>query len=118
MEVWSFGWHRPRDARDKGISERIFEQYSGELYGLLCSLTGGEAKNVIKGMGETGVSEGFKAMALLSKRFDSRTSASLLQAYLEVVAPTGLKGNDIIPGINRWETRVQLLRGRHDEDRK
>ena len=79
-------------------------------------MTGGEAKNVIKGMGETGILEGFKAMALLSKRFDSRTSASLLQAYLEVVAPTTLKGNDVIPGINRWETRVQLLRGRHDEE--
>ena len=32
------------------------------------------------------------------------------------MAPTTLKGNDVIPSINRWETRVQLLRGRHDEE--
>ena len=103
-------------AVNKGISDEMFYRYSGELSGVLCSLTGGEAKNMLKAMSDIGELEGFKALAILSQRFDTQTPASLLQAFLEVVSPQSLKGNEVVAGINRWETKVSQLRGRHQEE--
>ena len=100
-----------------GLDIPTYEKYRGELYGVLVQLTGGEAKNIVRGIVEAGSGkDGFKALLLLNRRYDCRTQASLLQAFLEVVNPPQLKGlADIVPGIGRWEARVVSLKNRHDE---
>ena len=61
------------------IDEDRFHQYSGELYGVLVSLTSGEARNILRGMADKGEAyNGYKGLLLLNKRFDSKTTASLL----------------------------------------
>ena len=69
------------------MNDEIYEKYSHELYGILCSLTGGEAKTVLKGIVDSGSGQdGFKGLLVMNRRFDTRTSASLLQTYLDVVS--------------------------------
>ena len=72
------------------IEEKLHFKYKGELFGILCQLTGGEAKNVIKGISDSaGYSGGgFKALWMLKKRFDSKTFSSILGACFDVVKPT------------------------------
>ena len=71
-------------------------------------------KNVVDMGGEQ---DGFRGLKVLQKRFDSVTAASLMNAYLEVVAPTPIKrADELIGGIHRWETKVALLLNRYKED--
>ena len=88
---------------DKDLNNEIYEKYSHALYGILCSLTGGEAKTVLKGIVDAGSGQdGFKGMLVMNRRFDTRTSASLLQGYLDVVSPPGIKGTgDLVSGIHK-----------------
>ena len=85
----------------------VYEKYKSELYGLLVSLTSGEAKGLLKNMVDMGgEQDGFRGLRVLQKRFDSVTTASLLQAYLEVVSPPQIKGaGDLVSGIHKWETK-------------
>jgi len=86
---------------EDGLDTERFNKYSGELYGVLVSLTSNEGFNILKGMADTGEAhDGYKGLLLLNDRFDSRTAAGLLQSYLDAVHPTGLKGpHDVVPGI-------------------
>ena len=83
----------------------------GELYGVLVSLTEGEAKSLLRGIHEAGFgNDKFRGLLYVNKRFGRRTQASLLQAYLEMVNPPHIKGiSDIIPGIHRRENKVNAL---------
>ena len=106
-------------AEDDGISLDRYDKYSGELYGVLVSQTGSEARNILRGMADSGDSyNGYKGLLLLNKRFDSKTAASLLQSYLEVVHPDKLKGSsEVIAGIQKWERKVGELAQRYGEKR-
>ena len=60
--------------------------------------------------------DGFKAMLALQERFDVQTTSSILQALLEVVKPTGIKGDkDMVSGIMGWETLLGTLENRFGE---
>ena len=53
------------------VGKDIHRKYSSELYGLLVSLTSGEAKGILKGMLDSKMpSDGFKALVVLRRRFD------------------------------------------------
>jgi hypothetical protein len=103
---------------DADIQVWTYEKYTAELYGIICSLTTGEAKNVVRGIMDTSLAQdGYKALVILNKRFDAKTSASLLQSFLDVVKPQAMKGTqDIVSGIHKWETRVTGLKSRYGED--
>ena len=74
------------------IKDDLYRKYSGELFGVLISLTDGEPKSMLRGLSESGTgSDGFKGLIHLVGRYDRRTQASLLQAYMEVVNPPGIK---------------------------
>ena len=52
---------------------------------------------MLRGIAEAGHgNDGFRGLLYLNKRFDRRTQASLLQAYLEVMSPLGIKGVGIL----------------------
>ena len=100
------------------VAKAAYEKYSGEVYGVLCGLTTGEAKSVIKGVVDRGFKQdGFKALVDLNRRYDTRTAASLLQSYLEVVNPPGIKGLEgMAAGIHKWEAKVSALMCRYKEE--
>ena len=61
--------------------------------------------------------DGFKALVMLSKRYDAKTSASLLQAFLDVVKPPSIKNTqDLVSGVNKWEVKVTALKSRYAKD--
>ena len=64
-----------------------------ELYSVLISLTESDAEGLVKGMADFGGGYvGFLASKVLQNRYDITSTAVLLQAYLEVVAPPKIKG--------------------------
>ena len=96
-----------------------YEYYKGQLYGILVSLTegGSEARAVLKGFEDRGEElDGFRGLLALHERFDVQTTSSMLQAFLEVVKPGGIKGDkDMVGAISRWETLVGALENRFGE---
>ena len=49
-----------------------------------------------------GFGDGFRALWILNKRFDSRTCTSVLQAFLDVVKPPVIKNaSEVTAGIHR-----------------
>ena len=103
---------------DKDFTRELWDTYSGELYGVLVSITGGEAKSLVRGVVDLGFKQdGFKALVMLNERFGSRNSATLLQAFLEVVNPPQIKKiQDIVAMVHKWESRVAALKRRYQED--
>ena len=54
--------------------------------------------------------DGFRAILALSHRYDQRTTATLLQASLDVVGPQAFKNvQDVLVGIPKWEGKVASL---------
>ena len=61
--------------------------------------------------------DGFRAILALNHRYDQRTTATLLQASLDVVGPPVLKSvNDVLSGVPKWEGKIACLLNRHRED--
>ena len=101
---------------DGDLSLPVYHKYSADLYGTLVLLTTGEAKSVLRSMTDSGLPQcGYAALLLLDQRFESRTSASLLASYLEVVTPATLKTSELVSGIHQWETKVAALNKRYNE---
>ena len=96
----------------------VYNKYTGELFGVLVVLTEGEPKSILRGITESGFSaDGFRGLYALGRRYDRRTQASLLQAYLEVVNPPAIKGmGDLQGGLLRWENKCAALKARYSEE--
>ena len=77
----------------------------------------GEARSILKGFEDRGDElDGFKALLALQERFDVQTTSSILQALLEVVKPSGIRGDkDMVSGIMKWETLLGALENRFGE---
>eukprot|EP00973_Karenia_brevis_P031299 4320007-Karenia_brevis.AAC.1 len=54
--------------------------------------------------------DGFKALVVLSQRFDVKTSSSMLSSSPEVVSPKQVKEIVIVQGVHQWERRVADLK--------
>jgi len=113
--------YRARDeefdpASYEGVNHQLYEKYKSELYGVVVSLTVGEAKSVVRGISESGNNnDGFKALVVLQCRYDKKTKANLLRTFLDVTNPPGIKGvNTIIKSIHAWESKVSVLKSRYD----
>ena len=103
---------------DLDLNQGIYDKYTSELFGVICSWTSGEAKNLVKGIVDAGYGhDGFKGLLILNRRFDVKTSASLLQSYLEVVSPRPIRNVlDVANCIHHWEAKCAALKSRYDED--
>ena len=104
---------------DQEMDVDLYEAYKGQLYGVLVVLTEreGEARNILKGFEDRGDElDGFKALLALQERFDVQTTSSILQALLQVVKPSGIRGDkDMVSGIMGWETLLGTLENRFGE---
>ena len=110
-------WRFEIDGHSSGISKHCYSKYSSELFGLLTSLTAGEAQTILKGMVDAGHgNDGFKALRIFNRRFDSITPSGMLQAFVGVVDPPKCKSElDISQCVHAWEAKVALLNSRHNE---
>ena len=72
---------------------------------------------ILKGFKDRGEElDGFRALLALQERFDVQTTSSILQALLEVVKPTGIRGDkEMVAGILKWETLLGALENRFGE---
>ena len=111
------GLDKWKPEEDGDLDKELYDKYTGELYGVLCSVTQGEPKNIVRGIVDAySMQDGFRALAALNHRYDQRTTATLLQASLEVVGPPSLKGvQEVLVGVPRWEAKVASLFNRHNE---
>ena len=86
----------------EGMKER-----GAELFEVLCLLTSGGAKLMIR---EAQDNDGFAAWQILAKTFGRKTLASSLRKYREAVNPTQAKdASDIVGAITRWESAIKEL---------
>ncbi len=90
-----------RPEEDRLLRRDFYERYKSELYGILCSMTQGEPKHIVRSIvGAHSEQDGFRAILALNHRYDQRTTATLLQASLDVVGPPALKSvNDVLVGV-------------------
>ena len=107
-----------KDLLDLAVPAAIKTQHSGELFLLLCELTGAEANSLVRGVAskpEFGRC-GFAAFYALSHRFNPRTPGRALQFLLTVVNPPVVKDVRLVPkAVEEWELRRSILREEFDE---
>ena len=103
---------------DRFLNRDLYRRYKGELYGVLCSTTQGVPKDIVRSIVDTySEQDGFRAILALNHRYDQRTTATLLQASLDVVGPPALKSvQDVLNGVPKWEGKIASLFNRHQEE--
>ena len=103
---------------DRFLNRDLYSKYKSELYGILCSTTQREPKNIVRSIVDAhSDQDGFRALLALNHRYDQRTTATLLQASLDVVGPPALKSvNDVLSGVPKWEGEIASLFNRHREE--
>ena len=103
---------------DRFLKEDLYDKYKSELYGVLCSTTQGDPKNIVRSIVDAhSDQDGFRALLALNHRYDQRTTATLLQASLDVVGPPTLKSvQDVLNGVPKWEGKIASLFNRHREE--
>jgi len=81
-------------------------------------VTQGEPKNIVRSTVDAhSEQDGFRAILALNHRYDQRTTATLLQASLDVVGPPALKSvQEVLVGVPRWEGKIASLFNRHREE--
>ena len=99
-------------ALEKAVPKEIKDRHGGELFLVLCELTGGEANSVVRSVAtkpEFGRC-GFAAFYALSYRFNPRTPSRALQFLFTVVNPPVVKDIRLIPkAIEDWEAKKSKL---------
>ena len=90
------------DIKWDGLEER-----SKELYDILCMLTTGEAKAIIR---EVPGGDGVMAWQLMTKAYARKTLARTLRRYREVMNPRQSKEvTDIVGSVAKWENKMKEL---------
>ena len=100
------------------VQPELRAQHGGELFGILCGLTTGDANAVVRGVtAKAGMGRcGFTAYYSLSFRFNPKTPAGALQFFFQFINPPMLKDVRQIPkGIEKWEAKRSTLRGEFDQ---
>ena len=99
---------------DQFVDEPELEQWSDELYDILCSVLNGESLAIIRGVPDM---NGFMAWKRLYARFNPTTPAKALTAMLEVMNPQKVQDVYMIPkAIDAWELKMLTLKKEFDED--
>ena len=90
-----------------GLAYEGMRERGAELFEVLCMLTSGGAKLMIR---EAQDNDGFAAWQILARTFGRKTLASSLRKYREAVNPTQAKEtSDIVGAITRWESAMKEL---------
>ena len=80
------------------LDVEIEGKYGSELFGILCSLTSGEANVVVRSVLSKGVGYcGFAALHALNSRFNPKTPARVLHYLGQVISPMPVKDVRMLP---------------------
>ena len=92
-------------------------KYGTQLFKVLCWLTIGEAKIVVRSVNDKGAGWcGFAALCLLSQRFNPKTSARILQYLTTVLSPAPVKDVRMLDrAIEGWESKRSRLKSEFGE---
>ena len=96
----------------------VMTRYRQALYGVLISLTSGEANSVVRNVSTRvgGGKCGFGAFYALCVRFNPKTPVRALQFFTQVVNPPVIKNVRELPAaIESWEAKRSLLFNEHEE---
>ena len=90
-----------------GVTYDGMKERGAELFEVLCQLTSGSAKLMIR---EAQDRDGFAAWQILSRTFGRKTLANSLRKYREVVNPKQTKeASDIVGAVTKWENALKEL---------
>ena len=94
---------------DEVVNAEVKAKFGAELFGVLCSLTGGEANVVVRSVVQKGAGYcGFSALCLLSQRFNPKTPARVLQFLTAILNPTPVKDVRLLErAVEEWEFRAK-----------
>ena len=81
------------------------------LFGVLCSLTGGEANAIVRSFNANmGARCGYRACYALNVRYNPKTPARMLQLLTQVVSPAQVKNiRELTMAIKKWIARKAML---------
>ena len=97
---------------DNPVKYKDMAKRGRELFEVLCMLTTGDAKAVIK---EVPGGDGLAAWQLLTKSFARRTLARTLRRYKEAVNPKQVsEASEIVGALAKWENGVKELERTED----
>ena len=72
---------------------------------------------MVRGVLDSGMQDGYKALSILNHRYDAKTTSSLLKAFMDSVSPPSIKsGMGIVKGVHEWEASVSTLKCRYNEE--
>ena len=70
------------------VDVELEAKYGGALYNLVCDLTTGEAKKIVKAISDKhGTQDGFAALVAINNAFNQKTPGSLIQALMSAINP-------------------------------
>ena len=103
---------------DMVLDEEMKDKYGSELFGVLCSLTSGEANVVVRSILQKGAGYcGFAALCVLSQRFNPKTPARILQFLTTVLNPPAVKDVRLLErAVEEWEIKVGKLKVEFGEE--
>ena len=106
----------PRE--DPDVDMGTHERYSEELFSVLVGLTEGDAKGIVRSLVDRGLpQDGYRALIELNRRYDYKTAASLLHAFMAVVNPDKIQRvEDVQKRLAIWEGSIAKLKSRYGED--
>jgi hypothetical protein len=100
------------------IEQEVKAKFANELYGVLCSLTTGEANVVVRSVIAKGVGYcGFSALHVLNLRFNPKTPALVLQHLGLVINPAPVKDVRLLAkALEDWEAKTVKLKMEFNEE--
>jgi hypothetical protein len=98
---------------DLGNKDEHFQVQASEMYDLLCSVTGGEAKTVVRW--EVSMN-GFMAWKAIYARYSPMTPAKTLALLMDVMSPPKHKDvNLVMKAMDIWALKMNTLEKEHGE---
>jgi hypothetical protein len=99
------------------VTTEVRTKYTGELLGILCELTTGEANVVVRSIIDKGLGYcGFGGLVALKLRFNPKTPTRILQQLIGVISPPQVKDlRFVAKAIEDWEAKKAKLKMDHDE---
>ena len=98
--------------------EPHLKKHGPQLFSVLCVLTTGEANLIVRSTIDKGVGHcGFTALCLLSRRYNPKTPARVLQHLIAVLNPPAVKDVRLLERtIEEWEAKRYRLKSEFQEE--
>ena len=90
------------------------DKISAELYDVLCQVCSGDAMSIVRNVVDC---DGARAWQRLHRRYNPKTTASMVKMLTEVTAPAKVNDvKDVETAINRWEEKTRRLQKEFKEE--